>query len=65
MLILFKSFGNVDLDLSVHQVYIESSVHSYAVWGRIENVADHLAIAEWMIADKFTNRLIDSISQQD
>lgn len=51
LLFLLGSFGHVNLDLTVEEINIESSVDNNAVSGRIEYVADCLSVGEGMIAD--------------
>ena len=48
----FGSFGDVDLDLSVEKIDIESSIDGDAVGVREEDVADDLSVGEGMVGDE-------------
>jgi hypothetical protein len=46
-----RSFGAIDLDLSVEKVHVESSIDSEAAGLWVEDVANNLPVGEGMIGD--------------
>ena len=56
MIAMKRSFGDVDLNLAIEQVNVESSADSDTVGGWVEDVADDLPIRERMVSDGLCHR---------
>ncbi len=56
-----RSFGGIDLDLSVEKINVESSIDSEAVGLWVEDVANSLPIGEGMISYKLLDPTRDLV----
>jgi len=59
-----RSFGDIDLDLSVEKVHVESSIDSEAVGVWVEDVANSLPVGEGMIGDKLLDPTRDLVGDR-